>query len=92
VLAPISDHFAGEPLLLSPDGPTRARMALIATCALLIAAPLGALGPSFRLSHTPWRVLRAHLAWWWSCSATSASGPRSPLTITGGGNRVASRN
>ena len=53
----------GELFPLSPDGPTRARMALIATCALLIAAPLGALRPSSRLSRTPWRFLHAYLAW-----------------------------
>ena len=45
ILAPDDALFA-----MSPDGPTRARMALIATCALLIAALLGALGPSSRLS------------------------------------------
>jgi hypothetical protein len=57
VLAPDDALFA-----MSPDGPTRARMALIATCALLVAAVLGAAGPASRLSRTTWRVLHAYLA------------------------------
>ena len=57
VLSPDDALFA-----MSPDGPTRARMALIATCALLAAAVLGALGPSLPLSRTTWRVLHAYLA------------------------------
>ena len=56
ILAPDDALFA-----MSPDGPTRARMALIAMCALLIAALLGALGPTSRLSRTTWRVLHAYL-------------------------------
>jgi hypothetical protein len=57
VLAPDDALFA-----MSPDGPTRARMALIATCALIAAALLGALGPSLPRSRTTWRVLHAYLA------------------------------
>jgi predicted ferric reductase len=57
VLSPDDALFA-----MSPDGPTRARMALIATAALLAAAVLGALGPSLPLSRTTWRVLHAYLA------------------------------
>jgi hypothetical protein len=57
VLAPDDALFA-----MSPDGPTRARMALIATIALLVAAVLGAVGPSSRISRTTWRVLHAYLA------------------------------
>jgi predicted ferric reductase len=57
VLAPDDALFA-----MSPDGPTRARMALIATVALLVAAVLGAIGPSSRVSRRTWRVLHAYLA------------------------------
>ncbi|MDA0139887.1 hypothetical protein, partial [Solirubrobacter deserti] len=57
ILAPDDALFA-----MSPNGPTRARMALIATVALLVAAVLGAIGPSSRLSRTTWRVLHAYLA------------------------------
>ena len=56
VLSPDDALFA-----MSPDGPTRARMALIATCALLAAAVLGALGPALPLSRTSWRILHAYL-------------------------------
>lgn len=57
VLAPDDALFA-----MSPDGPTRARMALIATLALLAAAFLGAAGPRLPLSRTTWRILHAYLA------------------------------
>ncbi len=57
VLAPDDALFA-----MSPDGPTRARMALIATIALLLAAVLGATGPRLPLSRTTWRILHAYLA------------------------------
>ncbi len=57
VLAPDDALFA-----MSPDGPTRARMALIATIALLAAAVLGATGPRLPLSRTTWRILHAYLA------------------------------
>ena len=56
-LAPDDALFA-----MSPDGPTRARMALIATIALLVAAVLGATGPRLPLSRTTWRILHAYLA------------------------------
>jgi predicted ferric reductase len=56
ILSPDDALFA-----MSPDGPTRARMALIATTALLVAAFLGALGPRLPLSRTTWRVLHAYL-------------------------------
>ena len=56
VLSPDDALFA-----MSPDGPTRARMALIATVALLAAAVLGALGPSLPLSRATWRILHAYL-------------------------------
>ena len=57
ILAPDDALFA-----MSPDGPTRARMALIATIALLVAAVLGATGPRLPLSRTTWRILHAYLA------------------------------
>ena len=57
VLAPDDALFA-----MSPDGPTRARMALIATIALVLAAVLGATGPRLPLSRTTWRILHAYLA------------------------------
>lgn len=47
---------------LSPDGPTRARMALIATIALLGAVALGALRNRLPLGAATWRVLHAYLA------------------------------
>jgi len=57
VLAPDDALFA-----MSPDGPTRARMALIATLALLLAAALGATGPRLPVSRTTWRIVHAYLA------------------------------
>jgi predicted ferric reductase len=57
VLAPDDALFA-----MSPDGPTRARMALFATIALVVAAFLGATGPRLPLSRTTWRILHAYLA------------------------------
>jgi len=47
---------------LSPDGPTRARMALIATIALFGVVALGALRPRLPLKAGTWRVLHAYLA------------------------------
>ena len=47
---------------LSPDGPTRARMALIATLALVGVVALGALRTRLPLSAGTWRVLHAYLA------------------------------
>ena len=57
ILAPDDALFA-----MSPDGPTRARMALIATIALVVAAVLGATGPRLPVSRTTWRILHAYLA------------------------------
>ena len=47
---------------LSPDGPTRARMALIATLALIATVALGALRTRLPLGPATWRVLHAYLA------------------------------
>jgi len=47
---------------LSPDGPTRARMALIATVALLAVVALGALRSRLPLAPATWRLLHAYLA------------------------------
>ncbi len=47
---------------LSPDGPTRARMALIATIALFCGVALGALRARLPISPGTWRLLHAYLA------------------------------
>jgi predicted ferric reductase len=47
---------------LSPDGPTRARMALMATIALAVVVFLGAGRARLPLSTTTWRVLHAFFA------------------------------
>ena len=47
---------------MSPDGPTRARMALIATIALVLTVALGALRGRLRWHPTTWRVLHGYLA------------------------------
>ena len=47
---------------LSPDGPTRARMALIATIALVCVVALGALRTRLPISPATWRLLHAYLA------------------------------
>ena len=47
---------------MSPDGPTRARMALIATLALVGVVALGLLRARLPLSAGTWRVLHAYLA------------------------------
>jgi predicted ferric reductase len=47
---------------MSPDGPTRARMALIATIALVLGVALGLLRSRLRWHPTTWRVLHAYLA------------------------------
>ena len=47
---------------MSPDGPTRARMALIATVALVLTVALGLLRDRLRWHPTTWRVLHAYLA------------------------------
>jgi predicted ferric reductase len=47
---------------MSPDGPTRARMALIATIALVLGVALGLLRGRLRWHPTTWRVLHGYLA------------------------------
>ena len=47
---------------LSPDGPTRARMALLATIALAVVVVLGAGRARLPLTTTTWRVLHAFFA------------------------------
>ncbi len=47
---------------LSPDGPTRARMALIATIALFGVVALGALRTRLPIAAGTWRLLHAYLA------------------------------
>lgn len=47
---------------MSPDGPTRARMALIALIALVAVVVLGAARRRLPLSPSTWRVLHAYLA------------------------------
>ena len=47
---------------LSPDGPTRARMALLATIALAVVVVLGAGRARLPVSTTTWRVLHAFFA------------------------------
>jgi predicted ferric reductase len=47
---------------MSPDGPTRARMALIATIALLVTVGLGVFRRRLPLSTGTWRILHAYLA------------------------------
>jgi predicted ferric reductase len=47
---------------LSPDGPTRARMALLATIALFGVVALGALRTWLPISAATWRLLHAYLA------------------------------
>lgn len=56
LLAPDDALFA-----MSPDGPTRARMALIALVALLLAALLAAVGPRTRWDRRTWRLVHAYL-------------------------------
>jgi predicted ferric reductase len=47
---------------LSPDGPTRARMALFATIALFGVVTLGALRTRLPIAAATWRLLHAYLA------------------------------
>jgi DMSO/TMAO reductase YedYZ heme-binding membrane subunit len=47
---------------MSPDGPTRARMALMATVALLVVVALGAGRRRLPLSGAAWRILHAYFA------------------------------
>ncbi len=66
VLVHVGALFAEAPddawFALSPDGPTRARMALIATIALFGAVALGVLRTRLPLGAGTWRVLHAYLA------------------------------
>ncbi len=66
VLVHVGALFAESPgdawFALSPDGPTRARMALIATVALFGVVALGALRTRLRLSPATWRITHAYLA------------------------------
>ena len=66
VLVHVAALFAESPedawFALSPDGPTRARMALIALIALVGVVSLGALRTRLPLSPGTWRVLHAYLA------------------------------
>jgi len=66
VLVHVGALFAESPgdarFALSPDGPTRARMALIATLALFGVVALGALRTRLPLSPATWRVAHAYLA------------------------------
>lgn len=47
---------------LSPDGPTRARMAVLATVALVVVVALGALRSRLPLADTSWRTLHSFFA------------------------------
>jgi predicted ferric reductase len=66
VLAHVGALFLESPedawFALSPDGPTRARMALIATLALLCVVGLGALRTRLPIAAGTWRLLHAYLA------------------------------
>jgi predicted ferric reductase len=66
VLVHVAALFVESPddarFALSPDGPTRARMALFATVALFGVVALGALRTRLPLSPAVWRVLHAYLA------------------------------
>ncbi len=66
VLVHVAGLFAESPadawFALSPDGPTRARMALFATLALFGVVALGALRSRLPLRPGTWRVLHAYLA------------------------------
>lgn len=66
VVVHVGALFAESPsdawFALSPDGPTRARMALIATIALFGVVALGVLRSTLPLGADTWRVLHAYLA------------------------------
>jgi predicted ferric reductase len=66
VLVHVAALFVESPedawFALSPDGPTRARMALFATLALIGVVALGALRTRLPISPATWRVLHAYLA------------------------------
>jgi len=57
VESPADARFA-----LSPDGPTRARMALLATIALIALVAVGALRGRLPLAPSSWRLVHAYLA------------------------------
>jgi len=57
VLSPDDAWFA-----MSPDGPTRARMALISLVSLLVVAVLGLGRERLPLSRQSWRILHAYFA------------------------------
>ena len=57
LLSPEDTRFA-----LSPDGPTRGRMALLATVALLVVVLLGLLRERLPMARTTWRILHAFFA------------------------------
>ncbi len=66
VLVHVSALFAVEVdhtlFSMSPDGPTRARMALIALLALLGVVALGVLRTRLPMARATWRILHAYLA------------------------------
>lgn len=66
VLAHVGALFVESPedawFALSPDGPTRARMALFATIALFAVVALGALRTRLPIGAGTWRLLHAYLA------------------------------
>jgi len=66
VLVHVAALFVESPgdawFALSPDGPTRARMALIATLALFAVVALGALRTRLPFAAATWRLLHAYLA------------------------------
>jgi len=66
VLVHVAALFVESPgdarFALSPDGPTRARMALIATIALFGVVALGALRTRLPIGAPTWRVAHAYLA------------------------------
>ena len=66
VLVHVGALFAEAPddawFAMSPDGPTRARMALIATIALFGVVALGVWRDRLPLGAATWRVLHAYLA------------------------------
>ena len=66
VLAHLGALFIYSPgdawFAMSPDGPTRARMALISLIALLVVATLGLGRDRLPLARTSWRILHAYFA------------------------------
>jgi len=62
VAALFAESPADARFALSPDGPTRGRMALIATIALCGVVALGALRTRLPMGAGTWRVLHAYLA------------------------------